>query len=121
MNLILLRSIEFFYQLMNFVLEIFRNIIITYTHNENIYGHLYNDNSIEEISKFKKCFTYFFQNHTYGRLIANGISVAIFRYDNTFWIFYSHSRELNGRPAKEMVHTACLIRFSFLEIQCIEY
>jgi len=114
-SLILLRSIESFYQLMNFILdiEIFRNIIIlsvTHTYNENISGHLYNDNSKEGLPNLKNALHIFFQNHTYGILTANGISVAIFKCDDIFWIFDSHSRGPNGRPAKN--GTACLIKFS---------
>jgi len=76
-------------------IEIFRNIItlsITHTYNENISGHLYNDNSKEGFPNLKNALHIFFQNHTYGILTANGISVAIFKCDNTFWIFDSHSR-----------------------------
>jgi len=51
----------------------------------------------------------FFQDQSYGILTANGISVAIFHFDDTFWIFDSHSRGPKGRPAKN--GTACVIRF----------
>jgi len=94
-------------------IEIFRNIItlsITHTYNENISGHLYNDNSKEGFPNLKNALHIFFQNHTYGILTANGISIAIFKCDNTFWIFDLHSRGPNGRPAKN--GTACLIKFS---------
>lgn len=91
-------------------IEIFRNIITLSTH-ENICGHLYN--SIEGFPNLKNALHIFFQDHTYGILTANGISVAIFKYNNTFWIFDSHSRGPNGRPAQN--GTACLIKF--LEIK----
>lgn len=93
-------------------IEIFGNIItlsIIHTHNENICGHLYNDNSIEGFPNLKNVLHIFFQDHAYGILTANGISVAIFKYDNTFWIFDSHSRGPNGRRAQN--GTACLIKF----------
>jgi len=50
----------------------------------------------------------FFQDQSYGILTANGISVAIFHFDDIFWIFDSHSRGPKDRPAK---NTACVIRF----------
>jgi len=90
--------------------QIFRNIItLSITHNKNICGYLYNDNSKEGFPNLKSALHIFFQDHTYGILTANGIS-AIFKYDNTFWIFDSYFRGPNGKPAKN--DTACLIKFS---------
>jgi len=85
--------------------------IITFliTYNENISGHLYNDNSTEGFSNLRNALSIFFQDQSYGILITNGISVAIFHFDDTFWIFGSHSRGPKGKPAKN--GTACVIRF----------
>jgi len=78
--------------------------------DNSISGHLYNDNSAEGFPNLKNALNFFFQDHNYGILTANGISVAIFHFDNNFWIFDSHSRGSKGRPAQN--GTACLIRFS---------
>jgi len=45
-----------------------------------------------------------FQDQSYGMLTVNGISVAIFHFDDTFWIFDSYLRGSKGRPAKMVQH-----------------
>jgi len=91
-------------------IEIFEKVInLSITQDDSISGHLHNDNSAEGFPNLKNAFNIFFQDHNYGILTTNGISVAIFKFDNNFWIFDSHSRGPKGRPAQN--GTACLIRF----------
>ena len=90
--------------------EIFRNIInLLITQENSISGHLYNDNGNEGFPNLKNALNIFFRDHNCGILTANGISVAIFKFDNKFWLFDSHSRGPKGRSAQN--GTAGLIRF----------
>lgn len=75
------------------------------------------DNNQIEIPNFENTLGYIYVNFNSEILTSNGISIAIGKHNDQFWMFDSHSRGNHGRPCCD--GRACTMSLDYTIIDII--
>lgn len=96
-------------------IELLQNVYyLDINDTETVYGRFERDNKQDGFRNLHNGLDLFLENHPAGILIANGISLAVFKVNDYFWMFDSHSRGPNGRKASKN-GAAFLMRFESVQ------
>ena len=74
-------------------------------------GHLITDVGDGYLLNLEKRLDIFFENERFAVLTADGLSMALWKMSEKFWMFDSHSRDENGNSTS-LFGTACLMSFA---------
>ncbi|CAK1592999.1 unnamed protein product [Parnassius mnemosyne] len=73
-------------------------------------GELNPDYTTSEVMSLKQSLRQLFKEHSHAVVTARGVSTAVWRHEDDYYLFDPHACDENGYPSDEVRATACLVR-----------